>query len=289
MRISRRALRRQLTEQTQIDPPAPRDSFVAQLEQRIRTVDLTADDSPASVRHIRRGLSRGAAIGVVAALASGAGAAAIAFVAGRNDDPPAIVTESTGVSPTSLLGPSTTTAGTIESITTTPTTPVSSVAPPTAVVPTVPAASDELASTAPPATEPPVAATEPPPTVDTAPVTVTPTAVAPTVPETSASVATPTSSTEVHVPATIGLDCGVDAVAATCTWSPGPEGTDHYVVLRSTPSESNGRVFYPEPGATTYIDNRVLPGNTYTYLIHALDAANKSLAHSAPATVTCCG
>jgi len=48
-------------------------------------------------------------------------------------------------------------------------------------------------------------------------------------------------------------------------------------------------VFYPEPGATTYIDNRVLPGNTYTYLIHALDAANKSLAHSAPATVTCCG
>jgi hypothetical protein len=81
----------------------------------------------------------------------------------------------------------------------------------------------------------------------------------------------------------------MDATSITCNWTPGPDGTDHYVVLRSSPSESRGRVLTPDPGTTTIVDIGVVPGTTYTYLVHALDAAGTSLAHSAPVTFACCG
>jgi len=68
-----------------------------------------------------------------------------------------------------------------------------------------------------------------------------------------------------------------------------PDGTDHVVVLRSTPSESRGRVLVPAAGDTSIVDSSASPGLVYTYLVHALDAANHSLAHSNPVTVTCCG
>ena len=42
MRISRRSLRDTLRQQALIETPAPSDSFVESLEQRLRSLDLTA-------------------------------------------------------------------------------------------------------------------------------------------------------------------------------------------------------------------------------------------------------
>ena len=293
MKISRRTLRHKLEQQGQAPVPEPRDSFVNSLEQRLRSLDLSVPSASSNVRPLRRGLSRGAAIGVAAALASGAGAAAVAIVASRTDDAPSVVND-TSPEPTATTIPvaSSTTAPppTIE-LTTVPATVAS---PTTVAVTTIPVTTVPVEVTAPaPTTQ--VATTVPPPPTELPTTTAPPTTVAEVIvpptspPETAPPEAPTTSSTEVHKPATLGLDCTMDGVSVTCTWTPGPDGTDHYAVLRSTPGEAQGRAFFPEPGATTYVDTGVVPGTTYTYLVHALDPANSSLAHTPPVTVTCCG
>ena len=70
-------------------------------------------------------------------------------------------------------------------------------------------------------------------------------------------------------------------------WSSGPPGTDHYVVLKTSPG-LQGRVLTPAPGATTIVDTDVTAGRTYTYLVHADDASNASIAHSNESVATCC-
>ena len=111
---------------------------------------------------------------------------------------------------------------------------------------------------------------------------------APTTVETSvASVAT--TSTEVHVAATLTLTCVPAAAAVSCSWDAGPDGTTHYALLRTDSASTAGRVFTPEPGATTYVDTLVVPGTTYRYLVHALDAGEHSLAHSDGVSTPCCG
>ena len=44
----------------------------------------------------------------------------------------------------------------------------------------------------------------------------------------------------------------------------------------------------PEPGALTITDTLATDGNTYTYLIQALDPDNHSVAHSNAVVVACC-
>jgi len=289
MRISRRSLRDTLRQQALIETPAPSDSFVESLEQRLRSLDLTAPaPAPTNVRQLRRGLSRGAAIGVVAALASGAAAAAVAIVNSRHDDPAPAVTAPTDAPTTTIPAASTTASPTTVVDTTLPATTVSTMPASTIVPATLPV---DAATTVPPATDAATTAPPPPtelPTTTALPITAVETTVPPP-PETAPPEVTTTSSTEVHVPATMALDCVVDATSITCNWTPGPDGTDHYVVLRSTPTEARGRVQTPDPGATTFVDIGVVPGNTYTYLVHALDAGEHSLAHSTPVTLPCCG
>lgn len=294
MKISRRTLRKKLEQQGHAPVPEPRDSFVNSLEQRLRSLDLSVPSAASNVRPLRRGLSRGAAIGVAAALASGAGAAAVAIVASRTDDPPSVVND-TSPEPTATTLPvavsSTTAPPTTVELTTVPTTVAPATTAPATTVPvstvpveiTAPAETTQVATTVPPPPTELPTTTAPPITV--AEITVPATAP----PETAPPDAPTTSSTEVHQPATLGLDCAMDALSVTCTWTPGPDGTDHYAVLRSTPGEAKGRALFPEPGATTYVDVNVVPGTTYTYLVHALDAANGSLAHTPPVAVTCCG
>lgn len=110
-----------------------------------------------------------------------------------------------------------------------------------------------------------------------------------TIPATAVPTTEVAPTTEVRVPATLTLACTPIAGAIECSWDPGPDGTTHYAVLRTEPGVSPGRVFTPEPGATTYVDTLVVPGTTYTYLVHALDDTEHSLAHSGPTSVPCCG
>ena len=291
MKISRRTLRHKLEQQGHAPAPEPRDSFVNSLEQRLRSLDLGAPAPVSNVRQLGRGLSRGAAIGVVAALASGAAAAAVAIVTSRHDDPAPVVTAPTDAptTTTSAVAPSTTAPETTVVESALPASTVPTTTPSTVLSTTLPV---DLPTTIPPPTE--VATTAPPPptelptTTEAPPITAAETTVPPP-PETAPPEATTTSSTEVHIPATMALDCVMDATSITCSWTPGPDGTDHYVVLRSTPTEARGRVLTPDPGATTFVDIGVVPGNTYTYLVHALDAGEHSLAHSTPVTLPCCG
>ena len=216
MRTTRRSLANTLRAEAHREVPAPNAGFVAALEQRLfgatATPSVTADVLP-----LRRRVSRGVAIGVVAAVVSGAGAAAVAIVRSTHTDPPA-----TTITPSPTTAPATT-------------------AP---------------ATTAPPVTVP--ALTVPP-------------------------------STEVQYPATMDLACSAAGGAVTCAWSSGPDGTDHYALLRSTPNETRGRALFPAPGDTSFVDTTATAGLPYTYLVHALDATGQSLAHSTFAQVTCCG
>lgn len=300
MRIARATVRNALRAQARVETPAPSDSFVDALERRLRSLDLSAASVSSTTRQLRRSVSRGMVIGLAAAVAGGVSAAAVAIVAGHSNDPPPIVTDtpvvtdtpivtdrtSIDVPATTVSGPTSTPEPQSATTTTAPigidqTTPASTTA--------VPAAPTESIVAAPPAptTQPPVQPPVQPPTE--APVTVAE-SIAPRAPETTAPMeATPTSSTEVHTPATLGLDCTVDSSSVRCDWTPGPAGTDHYVVLRSSPAEARGRVLNPDPGTTTLIDVGVVPANTYTYLVHALDANGVSLAHSTPVGVACCG
>ena len=227
--------------------------FAQQLERRLRSIDL----SPATPRRRRFGRFTLMATIAVAATAGVAAAAAAVISLRRSQEP----TATTKPSVTIVVPQPVTTSLVVATVE-----PSSSVV----VATTVPATTSTVAAT--------IATTVPPETtaVTTIPATAVPTTeVAPT--------------TEVRVPATLTLACTPIAGAIECSWGSGPDGTTHYAVLRTEPGVSPGRVFTPEPGATTYVDTLVVPGTTYTYLVHALDDTEHSLAHSGPTSVPCCG
>jgi hypothetical protein len=85
------------------------------------------------------------------------------------------------------------------------------------------------------------------------------------------------------------LDCTAVGGGIQCTWGAVPDGTDHVVILRSTPAETRGRVLFPAAGASSMTDSTAVSGVTYTYLVHAEDSASHSVAHSNAVTVSCCG
>ncbi|MFM2078939.1 MAG: hypothetical protein RJA49_2829, partial [Actinomycetota bacterium] len=80
----------------------------------------------------------------------------------------------------------------------------------------------------------------------------------------------------------------VDAGTIRCDWSPGPDGTVRYAVLRSQTGTGPGRVFFVDVGVTTWTDPLATPGTVATYLVHAFDAQDHSLAHSQGVAVPCC-
>lgn len=234
--------------------PAPDAAFLDALEQRILAADTTPTTvlPAAVVVPFARPRRKLAGAGVVAAAVAFAGvaAAAGAVVITRpfDDDPPATTVVTSTV-------PSTTTT----------------VAPTTTVV-----------ATTEPATAPP---TEPPTTV---PATVPPT-VAPTVPRTTTPPTAPaTTTTEVKVPPSMTMECFVDAGKIRCRWSAGPDGTASYVILRSTLDPPSNTAIPVGPGDLTWVDPESPVGVTVGYLVHALDAAGKSLAHTPLVKATCC-
>ena len=236
------------------DTPAPAIDpvFAQQLERRLRSIDL----SPAPPR---RRFGRFTLTAIIAVTATAGVAAAAAGVISLRSSPEPTATTKPAVI-IAVLEPVSTS---LVVATVAPTTSV-------AVVTTVPATASTVAAT--------IATTVPPETtaVTTLPATAVPTTeVAPT--------------TEVHVAATLSMACTPSAGAIECGWDPGPDGTTHYAVLRTEPGVSPGRVFTPESGATTYVDTLVVPGTTYTYLVHALDNTGRSLAHSGPTSAPCCG
>lgn len=254
MRIRRSDIRSGLRDlaQSRVDPPS--SGFVDRLEQQLRTTGAPASaPSSSNVLAFRRRISRGAAIGILAGAMSAAGAAAVAIVAVRHDDAPALITTTT------------TTAQ--------------------------PTGSTDAVHPAPPSWPATTTSSEPPATTTTATATTTTpsTEPAPTEPPATTTPAPATATTEIQVAASLQLSCVPSSATIGCAWSAVPAGTDHVIVLRSTPGEARGRVLFPDAGANSITDGGAAPGATYTYLVHAMDASNTSLAHSNPVTVTCCG
>lgn len=92
----------------------------------------------------------------------------------------------------------------------------------------------------------------------------------------------PTTITEVRVPATMSLNCVSTGGSVQCTWSEGPVGTGHYLILRS-----DGQAFTAEH-TLTWTDPATVVGNV-SYLVHAIQAyTTVSLAHSERVALTCC-
>ena len=233
-------------------PPAD-PAFVERLERRLRSIDLTP------IKPVRKRIGRFTVSAVVAATMIAGAAAAAGVVSWRNwsSQPPA--------------------SSPAEVVTSTSQPPV-----PSSLV-IVPDTSAATTSTPPPAsasTTPVTASTEVVTTTTVAITTLPP----PTIVETSAV----TTSTEVRTPATLTLTCVPATGAVSCSWDAGPDGTTHYALLRTDSASSVGRVFTPEPGATTYLDTLVVAGTTYRYLVHALDAGEHSLAHSDGVSIACC-
>ena len=307
MTESRRSLSRALRAAARNQSVEPEPGFVDRLEQRLRSLDIHAVPAPPStVLAFRRRLTRGATIGVIAGLmtAAGAAAAAIVTVRHRTNPPPSTTVPPTTVhavapletsstissAPTTVImvipEPSTAvtdavaTSATITiaaTVTTPPTTTPPTTTPPTTTPPTVPPTT--APRTAPPTTIP--LTTTPPTTAEPTPTTVAAVAVAPA---TDAP-----STTEAHSGATMHLDCTAVGGGIQCTWGAVPDGTDHVVILRSTPAETRGRVLFPAAGASSMTDPTAVSGVTYTYLVHAEDSASHSVAHSNAVTVSCCG
>jgi hypothetical protein len=246
MRPSRDEIVMVLQRSAQASTPTLDPVFVEQLERRLRSIDLTP------VTRARRRLGRAAVMGIVGALGlAGAAAAAAGVVAWRDSPNPA---------PTTTVVPTTAAATSTTSPAPTTIAPSTSTTPPTTLV-VIP-----VATTLAPATT--VAATTPTTEVTT---TTEPPA---------------TTTTEVHTPATLTLSCAPVDGGVSCTWDGGPDGTARYALLRSEPGGANGRAFTTDLATTTFVDTQAVPGITYNYLVHALDASDHSLAHSGFVTVT---
>ena len=241
-------------------PPAD-PGFVERLERRLRSIDLTPSKAG------RRRLGRFTISAIVAGTMIAGAAAAAGVVSWRNS---------------SSQPPATTPAVVVTSTSLRPVPSSLAIAPATSLAVTT-------ASPPPPTTATQAPATTTPPTASTEGETASTVAVTTLPPPTTVDTGTATTSTEVHVAATLTLTCVPATAATSCSWDAGPDGTTHYALLRTEPGGSVGRVFTPEPGATTYIDTLVVAGTTYTYLVHALDAGEHSLAHSGAVSTACCG
>jgi hypothetical protein len=238
-------------------PPAD-PVFVEQLERRLGAIDLTSS-TPS-----RKRIGRFTVSAVVAGTMIAGAAAAAGVVSWRNSssesvatitNPPAAATTVAPVpAPTTLI----VVPATVVATTSTALLPTPSLQPPTSLAP---------------------APSESPTTTITAPTVQPP-------PETTSPA---TTSTEVRIPASLALACTPTVAAISCTWDTGPDGTVQYAVLRTDSASTQGRVFTPEPGSTTYVDTLVTPGVTYVYLVHALDSSQHSIAHSDHVTIACCG
>lgn len=98
-----------------------------------------------------------------------------------------------------------------------------------------------------------------------------------------------TTTTEAHVPATISVECHATGASTQCTWGPLPAGTTKLLVLRGQYSPSGqGRVFVADIGAGVWTDPMPTPGVTYSFVLHAFDAADTDLGHSNLVMVSCC-
>ena len=253
MRISRRSLKSSLTQIAHTPVPEPDQAFVDRLESQLINDGATPSLPVENVIPLRTRAHRAVVIGVAAATLTSAAAAA-ALIVGTGDDSHRLIT---ATEPTAT---GTATSTTTTSTTETPWTTTS--------LPTTTSTVADRVSTTIPTTTPAVQGNTPAPST--------------TFVDSTTTVPTPesTSTTEVHVPATLGIGCVLDGSNIRCTWTQGPVGTDHYLVLRSRPGGVDGRVFTPIAGQLTYADSQIVSGDSFNYLIHAFDAAGHSLAHS---------
>jgi hypothetical protein len=257
MNLSREQIVELIERHAHTATPPVDPTFVERLERRLRSLDLTP------VKSGPRRIGRFTVTAVVAGtMIAGAAAAAGVVTLRHSTESPAATSETTAfAAPSTTISP--------VPVTTSPSLlPVA-----TAAVTTSSMSAPVTTSAVPPATTPQTPTTLEPTTLPPAPVTTSPA----------------TTSTEVRVAATLTLTCAPATTTIDCSWDAGPDGTTHYVVLRTDPTSTNGRVFTPEPGATSYVDTLVVAGTAYTYLVHALDSTEHSLAHSDRVAVPCCG
>ncbi|MCU1392514.1 MAG: hypothetical protein JWM34_942, partial [Ilumatobacteraceae bacterium] len=95
MSRNRRSLARDLRAAATAHQPEPDPQFVDRLGRRLAGLDAADADAGTTGSNVvafGRRLSRGAAIGLVAAVISAAGAAAVALVAVHHDSPPPTTT-----------------------------------------------------------------------------------------------------------------------------------------------------------------------------------------------------
>ncbi len=266
MRISRRSLKSSLTQLGKAPAPDADPAFVDRLEAQLMTDGATPPLPADNVIPFRSRAHRAFVIGVAAATLTGAAAAA-ALVMGTGNDSHRLIT---ATEPTATsTATSTATTNTVEPTSTT-STPLNTT---TTTLPTSTTLASGVTTTIPAGPTPTTVSNVVPPV---------------TVPDTTTTTLTvgSTSTTEVHVPATLGINCVVDGSHITCIWTPGPGGTDHYLVLRSRPGGTDGRVLTPLPGQLTYTDTQIVSGDSFNYLVHAFDATGKSVAHSTAVLVT---
>ena len=250
-RIRHRALRHALEDIAALRHEGPDAQFVDDLERRLLSGGPATSSGDAVVLPLRRGIPRAIVIGVVAASLTGAAAAAAAIVATGNDDRPAIDTTTTSAATTTTVPPTTT-------------------APATTVV----------RATIPPVPQTTLVAKEPTTTQVPKPTTTTEAVVVPT---TLPPPPEPTPTTEVQVPVTItSLTCVSDGVTVTCTWPASIVTADHYRLLRRTIDGLDPRVLTADNRSRAYTDSTALPGITYVYLVHALDANGIIVGRSDP-------
>lgn len=240
--------------------PLPDRSFVDSLEQRLLAVDGRVVPF---VRRARR-VSVATAATITFAIAGVAAAAGVVVTRPFHDEPtpPGEVTV-----PTNFPATTATTTVTVA-------TPVVTPAAPT----TAPTTPIEVTTTLTPVAVPTPtapAATEPPATLPSA-----------TLPITTVA----TTTTETREPTTLAIECSSNGATVRCSWSGAvPTGATTYAVLRGEVASSvPGRVFFVPLGTTSWEDPTPTLGASYSYLVHAFDGANHSLAHSDAVFITCC-
>src|SRR5437899_1904388 len=76
-------------------------------------------------------------------------------------------------------------------------------------------------------------------------------------------------------------------LARTLSWNPSPSGTVSYNVYRGTQSGGSYQKLNSSPvSTTTYTDNSVLAGQTYFYVVTAVDSRNMESVHSNEVSAT---
>jgi hypothetical protein len=76
--------------------------------------------------------------------------------------------------------------------------------------------------------------------------------------------------------------------AMVCEWTEQPGGAASYRILKGIQSQNVGRVLTPPAGVRRYVDNDITAGETYSYIVQALDASGTLIGQTNRLILSCC-